>query len=410
LLDEDFPDIENPPIKPEDIFLKNGGWQYLTPPHLPINDRSPVNTLPPVAEFKSVVKSYDGKAVLPGLDLTVAEGEFLTLLGPSGCGKTTALRLLAGFETPDAGEVRLDGVRVNPLPPNRRNVNTVFQSYALFPHMTVFDNVAFGLKMKKTPHAEIAGRVAEALHLVRLAEFAARKPHQLSGGQQQRVALARALVNRPRVLLLDESLSALDYRLRKEMQIELKTLQRQLGLTFIFVTHDQEEALSMSDRVAVMRSGVIEQIGTPREIYENPASLFVACFVGESNVLDGVVTGRPAPDRIAVRLEGLDCVLRNEHPFAVGDRIHVLLRPEDLRVDALPNGAGPEGRLSGKILAKTYKGMTLDTVIELDGGKTLLASEFFDEDDPAFDYTLGQRVAVGWVPNWEVVLPADAHV
>jgi spermidine/putrescine transport system ATP-binding protein len=367
-----------------------------------------LSTLLPVVQFQSVVKRYGGKTILPGLDLTVAEGEFLTLLGPSGCGKTTALRLLAGFEQPDAGEVRLDGVCVNGLPPHRRNVNTVFQSYALFPHMSLADNVAFGLKMNGIPRAEIGPRVKEALERVRLADYAARKPHQLSGGQQQRVALARALVNRPRVLLLDEPLSALDYRLRKEMQMELKSLQRTLGLTFIFVTHDQEEALSMSDRVAVMRSGVIQQIGSPREIYESPANRFVAEFVGESNILDGIVTGRPEPDAVVVRLEGLDCVLRTSLPFAVGDRLHVLLRPEDLRVETLPDGAAPAGRLAGQVLEKTYKGMTLDTLIRLDGGRTLLASEFFDEDDPSFDYALGQRVAVGWVPDWETVLPADA--
>jgi spermidine/putrescine transport system ATP-binding protein len=375
-----------------------------------VNRLDKVKNPPPVVQFRAVVKRYDGKTILPGLDLRVAEGEFLTLLGPSGCGKTTALRLLAGFETLDAGEVLLDGHCVNALPPHRRNVNTVFQSYALFPHMSIADNVAFGLKMKGIPRPEIGPRVREALELVRLADYAARKPHQLSGGQQQRVALARALVNRPRVLLLDEPLSALDYRLRKEMQMELKGLQRKLGLTFIFVTHDQEEALSMSDRVAVMRAGVIQQIGTPREIYESPANLFVAQFVGESNILDGSVTGRPEPGRVAARLEGLECVLRTPLPFALGDKLHVLLRPEDLRVETLPNGDPPAGRLAGTVLEKTYKGMTLDTLIRLDSGKTLLASEFFDEDDPSFDYALGQRVAVGWVPDWETVLAADGEV
>ena len=363
----------------------------------------------PVVEFQSVIKRYGGKTVLPGLDLSVAEGEFLTLLGPSGCGKTTALRLLAGFEQPDGGAIRLDGECVDRLPPNRRNVNTVFQSYALFPHLTVADNVAFGLKMKKLPSAEIARQVREALDLVRLADCAASKPHQLSGGQQQRVALARALVNRPRVLLLDEPLSALDYRLRREMQLELKELQRKLGLTVIFVTHDQEEALSLSDRVAVMRAGTLQQIGSPREIYENPANLFVARFVGESNILDGIVTGLPEPGAIAVQLDGLDCVLRTDRRFAVGDKLHVLLRPEDLRVKVVPDGVVPAGHLAGAILEKTYRGMTLDTVIRLDSGKLLFACEFFDEDDPSFDYALGQRVAVGWVPNWETVLPADAE-
>jgi spermidine/putrescine transport system ATP-binding protein len=337
----------------------------------------------------------------------VAEGEFLTLLGPSGCGKTTALRLLAGFEQPDAGEIRLDGECINALPPERRPVNTVFQSYALFPHMTVADNVAFGLRMKRTPAAAIAPRVKEALKLVRLADLGQRKPGQLSGGQQQRVALARALVNQPRVLLLDESLSALDTRLRKAMQTELKSLQRRLGLTFVFVTHDQEEALSMSDRVAVMREGVIQQLGTPREIYENPANLFVARFVGESNILDGVVAGKPENGRAEIRFENRTRALRTRLNLSIGDPVHILLRPEDLRVEVLSAETQAGDRLTGVILDKTYKGVTLDTSIRLDSGATLRASEFFDEDDPAFDYALGQRVAVSWAPDWETVLSVD---
>ena len=358
----------------------------------------------PLVDFIQVQKRYGDKAVLPGLDLAVTEGEFLTLLGPSGCGKTTALRLLAGFETPDAGEVRLDGVCINAVPPEQRPVNTVFQSYALFPHMTVADNIAFGLRMKRLPAAEIGPRVREALELVRLGDLGQRKPAQLSGGQQQRVALARALVNHPRVLLLDESLSALDYRLRREMQTELKSIQRRLGLTFIFVTHDQEEALSMSDRIAVMKEGIVQQIGTPREVYEDPSNRFVAQFVGESNLLEAEVIARVAEDRICVRLEGLELTLRCRQSVGSGATVHVLVRPEDLRV-ALPDdaGAGPP-RLAGVIIDKTYKGDTLDTLIRLDSGKTMLASEFFDEDDPAFDYTLGQRVALSWVPDWETVL------
>ena len=358
----------------------------------------------PLVDFIQVQKRYGDKPVLPGLDLAVTEGEFLTLLGPSGCGKTTALRLLAGFETPDAGEVRLDGVCINAMPPEQRPVNTVFQSYALFPHMTVADNIAFGLRMKRLPVAEIRTRVGEALELVRLGDLGQRKPAQLSGGQQQRVALARALVNHPRVLLLDESLSALDYRLRREMQTELKSIQRRLGLTFIFVTHDQEEALSMSDRIAVMKEGIIQQIGTPREVYEDPANRFVAQFVGESNLLEAEVIAQVAEDRIRVRLEGLELTLRCRQSVGSGATVHVLVRPEDLRV-ALPGDASAdEPRLAGVIIDKTYKGDTLDTLIRLDSGKTVLASEFFDEDDPAFDYTLGQRVALSWVPDWETVL------
>lgn len=362
----------------------------------------------PVVQFQSVVKRYGGKTILPGLDLAVTEGEFLTLLGPSGCGKTTALRLLAGFDTPDSGAVLLDGQSITALPPHQRPVNTVFQSYALFPHMTIAENVAFGLRMKNTPRTECEYRVKQALERVQLAEFAARKPGQLSGGQQQRVALARALINQPRVLLLDEPLSALDYRLRKAMQSELKTLQRRLGLTFIFVTHDQEEALSMSDRVAVMRSGMIQQLGTPREIYENPVNLFVAQFVGESNILEGIVLARLDSGNLEVEVEGLVCTVRSPLPFAVGDGLRVVLRPEDLRVRATPGGDLPADQWAGTIVEKTYKGVTLDTSILLDSGKTLLASEFFDEDNPAFDYALGQRVAVSWVPEWETVLPPDA--
>lgn len=227
-------------------------------------------SLTPLIELKSLSKGFDGKQIISELDLTIQNGEFLTILGPSGCGKTTVLRLIAGLEDVDDGQIILDGQDITDIPAENRFVNTVFQSYALFPHMTVFDNVAFGLRMQKTPAAEIQKRVDQALRMVQLEDFAERRPNQLSGGQQQRVAIARAVVNRPKVLLLDESLSALDYKLRKQMQNELKALQRKLGITFIFVTHDQEEALAMSDRIIVMREGKIEQDGTPREIYEEP--------------------------------------------------------------------------------------------------------------------------------------------
>ncbi|MDN6019977.1 MAG: polyamine ABC transporter ATP-binding protein, partial [Enterobacterales bacterium] len=229
--------------------------------------------LQPVVRLTGIRKSFDDKDIITDLDLTINHGEFLTILGPSGCGKTTVLRLIAGLEDVDDGRVILDGDDITHVPAENRCVNTVFQSYALFPHMTVLDNVAFGLRMQKRPEAEIIPRAHEALRMVQLEEFAQRRPHQLSGGQQQRVAIARAVVNKPKVLLLDESLSALDYKLRKQMQNELKALQRKLGITFIFVTHDQEEALTMSDRIVVMRDGKIEQDGTPREIYEEPKNL-----------------------------------------------------------------------------------------------------------------------------------------
>src|SRR6185312_9355080 len=243
-----------------------------------------------IIELKSVSKYFGEQQVLNNIDLEVRNGEFLTLLGPSGCGKTTLLRLLSGFEVPSNGTVMIDGKDVAGQPPHLRQVNTVFQSYALFPHMNVFENVAFGLRCKGVANDEVQQRVAEALKMVKLDTYGHRKPAQLSGGQQQRVAIARAVVNKPLVLLLDEPLSSLDYRLRKNMQIELKQLQNQLGITFIFVTHDQEEALSMSDRVVVMHEGGIEQVGTPRQVYEEPRSLMVAKFIGEVNIFNSTIT------------------------------------------------------------------------------------------------------------------------
>jgi spermidine/putrescine transport system ATP-binding protein len=356
---------------------------------------------PPVAEFKNVAKSYGGLAVLDGFSLRIAEGEFLTLLGPSGCGKTTLLRLLAGFETPEAGEVLLDGQCVNRLPPERRNVNTVFQSYALFPHLSVFDNVAFGLRMRRVGQAEIRERVGQALAAVRLPEQADRKPRQLSGGQQQRVALARALVNRPRLLLLDEPLSALDLGLRQAMQTELKALQRQVGITFVFVTHDQEEALSLSDRVVVLQGGQVEQIGAPREIYERPASRFVAEFVGGSNWLDGVVSSRLDEASVFALVEGAACVVRCGRAVAAGGRFSLLLRPEDL---SLFEPADPQARLHGTVAETVYKGMTLDVVVRLDNGKRLVACAFREPDGGVQDCRPGRRVGLGWTAGRERML------
>jgi spermidine/putrescine transport system ATP-binding protein len=358
---------------------------------------------PPIVEFKSITKSYPGQPVLADFSLDIIEGEFLTLLGPSGCGKTTLLRLLAGFETPEQGQILLDGECVNHLPPDRRNVNTVFQSYALFPHLSVFDNVAFGLKMKKLARQAIQEQVAVALSAVQLADYGERRPGQLSGGQQQRVALARALVNRPRVLLLDEPLSALDYKLRRAMQVELKTLQRRVGTTFIFVTHDQEEALSLSDRVVVLRGGVIEQIGGPREIYENPASRFVAEFVGEANFLDGVVSVRLNETSAFALVEGAAYELRCAASFGPDARFCLMLRPEDLR---LVNPEATEARLQGRLTEKVYKGSTLDVGIELDSGKRLIASAIFDPEDPAQASRPGQRVGLSWIAGREKVFPA----
>lgn len=361
----------------------------------------------PLLILTGLSKAYGSNVVLNKFDLTIFDGEFFTLLGPSGCGKTTVLRMIAGLETADIGEIHLAGQEISSLPAEKRPVNTVFQSYALFPHMSVFDNVAFGLKMSGVAKSEIKSRVMEALDMVRLSDFAERKPSQLSGGQQQRVAIARAVVNRPKLLLLDESLSALDYKLRQQMQIELKRLQRKLGITFVFVTHDQEEALSMSDRVVVMNKGVVQQLGTPREIYENPANLFVAKFIGEINQLDGEIVAIDGNKEYEVKVEGLQWTLHAEHSFKVGDKVNVLLRPEDLRVEYIDDPHVSQV-LTGTIVERNYKGKTLDSMIRLPSGVELITSEFFDEDDPSFDYSLNQTVAVKWVPGWEVVMPYEA--
>ena len=366
------------------------------------------NSLSPLVQLAGIRKCFDGKEVIPQLDLTINNGEFLTLLGPSGCGKTTVLRLIAGLETVDSGRIMLDNEDITHVPAENRYVNTVFQSYALFPHMTVFENVAFGLRMQKTPAAEITPRVMEALRMVQLETFAQRKPHQLSGGQQQRVAIARAVVNKPRLLLLDESLSALDYKLRKQMQNELKALQRKLGITFVFVTHDQEEALTMSDRIVVMRDGRIEQDGTPREIYEEPKNLFVAGFIGEINMFNATVIERLDEQRVRANVEGRECNIYVNFAVEPGQKLHVLLRPEDLRVEEINDGNHAEG-LIGYVRERNYKGMTLESVVELENGKMVMVSEFFNEDDPDFDHSLDQKMAINWVESWEVVLADEEH-
>ncbi|EEZ8403024.1 spermidine/putrescine ABC transporter ATP-binding protein PotA [Escherichia coli] len=366
------------------------------------------NSLSPLVQLAGIRKCFDGKEVIPQLDLTINNGEFLTLLGPSGCGKTTVLRLIAGLETVDSGRIMLDNEDITHVPAENRYVNTVFQSYALFPHMTVFENVAFGLRMQKTPAAEITPRVMEALRMVQLETFAQRKPHQLSGGQQQRIAIARAVVNKPRLLLLDESLSALDYKLRKQMQNELKALQRKLGITFVFVTHDQEEALTMSDRIVVMRDGRIEQDGTPREIYEEPKNLFVAGFIGEINMFNATVIERLDEQRVRANVEGRECNIYVNFGVEPGQKLHVLLRPEDLRVEEINDDNHAEG-LIGYVRERNYKGMTLESVVELENGKMVMVSEFFNEDDPDFDHSLDQKMAINWVESWEVVLADEEH-
>ena len=360
-----------------------------------------------IIELRGVIKDFDETRALDGINLSIGNGEFLTLLGPSGCGKTTILRILSGFEQPDAGEVLLGGRVVNSVPPERRQVNTVFQSYALFPHMTVSENVAFGLKMQGCPKNEIAVRVSEALRMVHLEEFGDRKPSQLSGGQQQRVALARAVVNRPLVLLLDEPFSALDYKLRCRMQVEIKRLQRRLGITFVFVTHDQEEAFAMSDRVVVMNQGHIEQVGPPQEVYEEPCNLFVARFVGEINILPAKITEVKSPGFYEAEIEGIRFPLRTARHFSVDESVHVLLRPEDVRL-LDPADVGNMPHLSGKIVDTVYKGATVNINVATENGQTLSAAEFFNEDEQEINYYTGESVAITWVDGWEVVLPHDA--
>ena len=316
--------------------------------------------------LSDLTMAFDGETVLDRLNLTINDREFLTLLGPSGCGKTTTLRIIAGFLTPDAGDVFFDGQRINDQPPYRRKINTVFQKYALFPHLDVFDNIAFGLRISKLPKQEIRDRVTEMLSIVSLTGFEHRKGTSLSGGQQQRVAIARALVNRPKVLLLDEPLGALDLRLRKDMQNELKRIQQAMGITFIYVTHDQEEALTMSDTVVVMDKGHIQQIGTPQDIYNEPQNAFVADFIGESNILDGVMRADYCVEFFGHRYQCLD------HGFAPNEPVDVVIRPEDIDI------VHPQhGLLLGTVTNVTFKGVHYDIIVDFGGFKWLVQTTDF---------------------------------
>lgn len=359
-----------------------------------------------IIELRGVSKHYHDNPVLHNINLEVKNGEFLTLLGPSGCGKTTLLRLVSGFEEPSNGTIHIDGRNVDGLPPHHRHVNTVFQSYALFPHMNVFNNVAFGLRCKGLSQEQISQRVMEALRMVKLESYTERKPHQLSGGQQQRVAIARAVVNKPLVLLLDEPLSSLDYRLRKNMQIELKQLQKQLGITFVLVTHDQEEALSMSDRVVIMNEGGIEQIGTPREVYEEPYNLHVAKFIGEVNIFDTLCT--QADDKwLHVEIEGKQFTLKNRRKFAADQVRYTLVRPEDLLVWSHSEVTDTSDMFPATVEQVIYKGVTVDLTLRLPSNKILSATQFFNEDDEKLDFRRGESVWVHWYLGWEVVLPHE---
>ena len=324
-----------------------------------------------IIELKNITKSFDGEVVLNGINLDVYDNEFITLLGPSGCGKTTTLRIIGGFETPDAGDVLFLGENINDLPPHKRNINTVFQRYALFPHLNVFDNVAFPLKEKKVPKAEIEQRVHEMLDLVALTGFDKRSVSTLSGGQQQRVAIARAIISHPRVVLLDEPLGALDLKLRKDMQVELKKLQKATGITFIFVTHDQEEALSMSDIIVVMSEGCIQQIGTPIDIYNEPVNAFVADFIGESNILDGVML---RDELVSFAGQRFTCV---DKGFAPNESVDVVVRPEDVDIVA------PEkGMLRGVVTSVTFLGVHYEIIVDINGFKWMIqTTDFVDVDE-----------------------------
>jgi spermidine/putrescine transport system ATP-binding protein len=351
----------------------------------------------PSVELRNVTKRFDALAAVDDLSLDLGRGEFFTLLGPSGCGKTTTLRMIAGFERPTKGEIRIEGDDVAQLPPHKRPTNTVFQSYALFPHLSVEANVAFGLKRKKVAKDEIAERVRAELERVGLAAEAKRRPSQLSGGMQQRVALARALVNLPKVLLLDEPLGALDLKLRKELQVELKRIQRDVGITFVYVTHDQEEALTMSDRIAVMNRGRVEQVAPPEEVYNRPATTFVAGFIGVSNLMPATVTGSDE-----IRLDQGQTISTATDGFSSGERCHAVVRPEKLRVETDGNGdRRPDlPRVEGIVVSSLYLGTATQVAVDL--GEDVQMTVLVPNADEAERQRLpggGARVALNWEPE-----------
>jgi spermidine/putrescine transport system ATP-binding protein len=350
-------------------------------------------------QLLDVTKRFGDVEAVRSLDLDIARGEFFTLLGPSGCGKTTTLRMIAGFEEPDTGRVLIDGADVEGLPPFRRPTNTVFQSYALFPHLSVDENVAFGLKRKRVPRDEIRKRVGEELDRVGLSAEAKRRPSQLSGGQQQRVALARALVNQPSVLLLDEPLGALDLKLRKRLQVELKEIQRDVGITFIYVTHDQEEALTMSDRIAVMNYGRSEQVAEPEQVYDRPATTFVAGFIGVSNLMPGRVT--KAGDRGEVELDAGVSVPASVDGFGAGERCHAVVRPEKLQIRNAEDPADAKlPNVEGIVESSLYLGTATQIVVRLpdDVAMTVLVANT-DEDERQRLPGGGARVRLSWAPD-----------
>ncbi|HEY8891847.1 MAG TPA: ABC transporter ATP-binding protein [Clostridium sp.] len=354
-------------------------------------------------QLLNVCKSFDqDEAIIKNLDLDIRQGEFLTLLGPSGCGKTTTLRMIAGFELPTSGCIVIDGENITEKPPYLRSVNTVFQNYALFPHMNIYDNIAFGLKMKKMPKKEIKNKINEMLKMVQLEGYENRMPSQLSGGQMQRVAIARAVVNSPKVLLLDEPLGALDLKLRKQMQLELKHLQKILGITFVFVTHDQEEALTMSDRIVVMNKGIIEQTGTPEELYEHPKTKFVADFLGETNILEGEVF-KLKKDEVLLKLYEEEDIIRIPNlSYKLGDKFIVSVRPERIRIKKDPQ----EGDvwLECKFKERIYIGSNIKVVMILKNGKEIIVNEPIGQNFIFSDEI--KNYFVTWNPNHTIVIKA----
>jgi spermidine/putrescine transport system ATP-binding protein len=359
-----------------------------------------------------VTKRFGDTVAVDDVTITVGRGEFFSMLGPSGCGKTTSLRMIAGFEEPDRGRVELTGRDIVGVPPYKRNVNTVFQSYALFPHLTVADNVAFGLRRKKVSKSAVRDRVKRYLDLVQLNGYDDRRPSQLSGGQQQRVALARALVNEPAVLLLDEPLGALDLKLRKQMQLELMRIQREVGVTFVYVTHDQEEALVMSDRLAVMSQGRVEQIGFPEDIYERPATRFVAGFIGTSNIIEAAVTGRVG-EFLQVEAAPGDRLLvpaPTDRSVSPGDRLSFTVRPEKLRVVAESDVVADRlCTVSGTVVDVVYQGVSTQLVIRTDAGATLVV--FRQNSERVSDAGVpGTRARIVWDPELNVVLANESDL
>jgi spermidine/putrescine transport system ATP-binding protein len=334
-----------------------------------------------------LTKRFDDVVAVDGISLDIDRGHFFALLGPSGCGKTTTLRMIGGFEEPSEGRIELGGVDVAPLPPYKRDVNTVFQSYALFPHLSIFENVAFGLRRRGVKGGVLRSRVTEALELVGLAGLERRKPRQLSGGQQQRIALARALVNRPRVLLLDEPLGALDLKLRKEMQLELKRIQHDVGITFVHVTHDQEEAMTMADRIVIMNGGHIEQLGTPSELYERPRTEFVAGFLGVSNLLEGTVAGY---DRVKLS-DGTDVQVPREALVGRSGTLRIGVRPEKLRI-----GGEEANSLSGTITESAYIGVSTQYILDTPAGPITV---YVQNDRPGGQVATGERLTLSWSPE-----------